>query len=83
MGGERNCMQVFVPYLTARRVCTILICLPMISGFSMALLELKIVLSVLLPTFRFEPGSEDVVWHIGGTICGARTGLPILVLKCR
>jgi hypothetical protein len=34
----------------------------------MAFLELKIVLSVLLPTFRFEPGSEDVVWHLGATI---------------
>jgi hypothetical protein len=34
----------------------------------MAFLELKIVLSVLLPTFWFEPGSEDVVWHVGPTL---------------
>jgi hypothetical protein len=41
---------------------------PLTSGYKMAFLELKIVLSVLLPTFRFEPGSEDVVWHLGATI---------------
>lgn len=34
----------------------------------MAFLELKIVLSVLLPSFRFEPSSEDIVWHLGVTL---------------
>jgi hypothetical protein len=34
----------------------------------MAILELKIVISVLLPTFRFEPSSEDIVWHLGTTM---------------
>jgi hypothetical protein len=34
----------------------------------MAFLELKIVLSVLLPTFRFEQGSEEIVWHLGTTV---------------
>jgi hypothetical protein len=34
----------------------------------MAFLELKIVLSVLLTTFRFEPRSEDIVWHLGATL---------------
>jgi hypothetical protein len=33
----------------------------------MAFLELKIVLSVLLPAIRFEPGSEEIVWHLGTT----------------
>ena len=41
---------------------------PLDSGYRMAFLELKIVLSVLLPTFRFEPGSEDIVWHLGATL---------------
>ncbi|KAF8231137.1 cytochrome P450 [Tricholoma matsutake] len=34
-------------------------------GFRMAFLELKI---VLLPAFRFELSSGDVVWHLGATL---------------
>jgi hypothetical protein len=33
----------------------------------MVFLELKIVLSVLLPTFRFQPDSENIIWHLLAT----------------
>ncbi|CAE6418632.1 unnamed protein product [Rhizoctonia solani] len=37
-------------------------------GFKFSLLELKTVLSMLVKSFKFEPGSTKTVWLLGGTM---------------
>ncbi|EUC57637.1 cytochrome P450 family protein [Rhizoctonia solani AG-3 Rhs1AP] len=37
-------------------------------GFKFSLAEMKIVLSLLVSRFRFEPGSEDIEWTLSGIL---------------
>jgi len=37
-------------------------------GYRMAILELKIVAATLIPSFRFDPSSETIKWHLGATL---------------
>lgn len=39
-----------------------------ISGYRVAILELKIVAATLIPSFRFDPSSETIKWHLGATL---------------
>jgi len=39
------------------------------SGYRIAILEIKLLLTVLLPTLRFDPSvSSQVTWHLGPTL---------------
>jgi len=43
-------------------------------GFKFSQLEMKVVLSVLLEAFKFEPGPEEIVWSMVGLTAPATKG---------
>ncbi|TCD71091.1 cytochrome P450-dit2 [Steccherinum ochraceum] len=54
-------------------------------GFKFSQMEMKIVLSVLLETFKFSPSNKDIYWHLGGLQSpaigreGAKAQMPLIV----
>ncbi|KLO13021.1 cytochrome P450 [Schizopora paradoxa] len=54
-------------------------------GFKFAEMELKLVLATLLHTFKFQPGSKEIYWNMGGVanpvVKDSPTNYPELPLK--